>query len=195
MTVITPTADGAAGAIKSGGLRDNAVFKSLFVDPWTYVTGAVALALLNIVLLAATGKGWGVTTSFAYWAGWIWNGIGGDAHAWAYFSDVAKNFNGKNFSFITDRGSLLDLGVVVGALLSVLLASQARIKKVRSWRQVVAALLGGFLMGFGARLSFGCNIGALFTGLPSLSLQGWVFMVFIFLGAAAGSRLLVKYFI
>jgi hypothetical protein len=178
-----------------GGLRGNEVFKTLFVNPWTYVTGAVILALLNIVLVASTGKGWGVTTAFAYWAGWIWNGFGGDAHSWAYFHDVAKAFNAPNASVLTDRASLLDLGVVAGALLSVLLASQARLKKVKSWRQVVAALLGGFLMGFGARLAFGCNIGALFTGLPSLSLQGWVFMVFIFLGAAAGSKLLVRYFI
>jgi len=196
MTIVVPAAGENSGSeTKSASLRENAVFKSLFVDPWTYVTGAVILALLNIVLLAATGKGWGVTTAFAYWAAWIWDAVGGDAHGWAYFRDVAKGFNGANFSFMTDRASLLDLGVVGGALLSVLLASQARIKKVKSWKQVIAAILGGFLMGFGARLSFGCNIGALFTGLPSLSLQGWVFMLFIFLGAVVGSKLLVKYFI
>lgn len=194
MTIVSPS-EARASAIKSGGLRENEVFKALFVNPWTYVTGAVLLALLNIVLLASTGKPWGVTTAFAFWAGWIWNGLGGDAHSWAYFSEVAKPFNGASFSFMTDRASLLDLGVIAGALLSVLLASQARFKKVRSWKQVVAALLGGLLMGFGARLSFGCNIGAMFSGLPSMSLHGWVFMIFIFLGAAAGSKLLVKYFI
>ena len=56
-------------------------------------------------------------------------------------------------------------------------------------------MLGGLLMGFGARLAFGCNIGDLFSGLPALSLHGWVFLVSIFLGAAAGSKLLVRYFI
>ncbi len=50
-------------------------------------------------------------------------------------------------------------------------------------------------MGYGARISFGCNIGgALFSGMASMSLHGWEYLVFIFLGAWAGSKLLVNYF-
>jgi len=50
------------------------------------------------------------------------------------------------------------------------------------------------LMGYGARLTAGCNIGALFSGISSLSLSGWVYAVFLFLGAFIGSKLLVKFF-
>jgi hypothetical protein len=49
-------------------------------------------------------------------------------------------------------------------------------------------------MGYGARIAFGCNIGALFSGIASLSVSGWVYAVFIFFGAIVGSKLLVKYF-
>jgi hypothetical protein len=38
------------------------------------------------------------------------------------------------------------------------------------------------------------NIGALFSGIASLSLSGWVFAAFMFAGAIIGSKLLVKYF-
>ena len=192
------TSAGKPGASRPAGLsniRNNAVFKSLFVNPWTYVTGAVLLALLNIALLASTGKGWGVTTTFAYWSGWIWNMFGGDASNWAYFTEVKKSFTNPELNFFNHSGSIMDLGVIIGALLATLLASQARFKKLKSSKQAVAAILGGLLMGFGARVSFGCNIGAMFTGLPSMSLSGWVFMVFIFIGAAVGSWLLVKFFI
>jgi hypothetical protein len=165
------------------------------VDPWTYTTGAVVLALLNVALVAATGKGWGVTTSLAYWGGWIWEAMGGDPHGWAYFSEVKPAFNKPGFGFAQDAGSLTNAGIVAGALLAALLASQFRAKRLKSRRQVVAAVVGGLVMGIGARLAFGCNIGDMFTGLPSMSLHGWVFMVSIFLGAAAGSKLLVRYFI
>jgi hypothetical protein len=175
--------------------RDHETFKALFVSPWTYTTGAVVLALLNVALMAATGKGWGVTTSFAYWGAWIWRGLGGDPHAWSYFAEVKPAFNAPGFTFFKDAGSLTDLGMIVGALLAALAANQFRVKKLKAGRQVGAAVLGGLLMGFGARLAFGCNIGDLFTGLPSLSLHGWVFLVSLFLGAAAGSKLLVRYFI
>ena len=176
--------------------REHETYKALFVNPWTYMTGAVVLALLNIALVAATGKGWGVTTSLAYWGAWIWQAVGGgDPHQWAYFTEVKPAFNAPGFDLFKDAGSLTNLGMVAGALLAALAASQFRIKRIKSGRQVAAAVLGGLVMGLGARIAFGCNIGDLFTGLPSMSLHGWVFMVAIFLGAAAGSKLLVKYFI
>jgi uncharacterized membrane protein YedE/YeeE len=175
--------------------RDHETFKTLFVNPWTYTTGAVVLALLNVALMAATGKAWGVTTSVTYWGAWIWRSLSGDPHAWPYFAEVKPAFNAPGFSFWNDAGSLTNLGMVVGALLAALGANQFRVKKLKSRRQIGAAMLGGLLMGFGARLAFGCNIGDLFSGLPALSLHGWVFLVSIFLGAAAGSKLLVRYFI
>jgi len=175
--------------------RDHETYKALFVNPWTYMTGAVVLAVLNIALLAATGKAWGVTTSLAYWGGWIWQAVGGDPHGWAYFAEVKPAFNAPGFNFFKDPGSLTNLGIVVGALLSALLASQFRVRRLKSSRQIAAAILGGLVMGLGARMAFGCNIGDLFTAIPSMALHGWVFMVSIFLGAAVGSKLLIKYFI
>jgi hypothetical protein len=74
------------------------------------------------------------------------------------------------------------------------MASQFKIKKIKSKKQIVAATLGGLLMGYGARIAFGCNIGALYSGISSLSLSGWVFAIGMFFGAVVGSKLLVKYF-
>jgi uncharacterized membrane protein YedE/YeeE len=192
---VTLRAAAATAANARPSWREHPTYKALFVNPWTYMTGGVVLALLNIALAAVTGKGWGVTTSLAYWGGWIWQAVGGDPHRWAYFAEVKPAFNATGFNFLKDAGSLTNLGIVAGALLAALLASQFRIKRLKSRRQVAAAVLGGLVMGIGARMAFGCNIGDMFTGLPSMSLHGWVFMVSIFLGAAAGSKLLVKYFI
>ncbi len=173
-------------------LRSNDTYKALLVNPWTYVTGAVVLALLNAALLSSTGKAWGVTTSFAYWGGWAWQAVGGDPKSWLYFNEVKPAF--QKLTLLGDPGTIINLGVIVGALLACLLAGQFKIKAVKSNRQIVAAILGGLLMGIGARLSFGCNIGSLFSAIPSMSLHGWVFMPFMFLGAFLGSRILVKYF-
>jgi len=58
---------------------------------------------------------------------------------------------------------------------------------------VIGAVAGGLLMGYGARLAMGCNIGALFSGTASLSLHGWVFWLFLIVGAYVGSQILVRY--
>ena len=42
----------------------------------------------------------------------------------------------------------------------------------------MAAVLGGLFMGYGARLAFGCNIGALFGGIASGKFT-WLGVVFV----------------
>jgi uncharacterized membrane protein YedE/YeeE len=176
-------------------IRRSETFKTILVHPWSYATGAVLLALLAGSLLESTGKAWGVTTSLTYWGAWAWQLAGGEPHSWAYFKDVYPGFNAPNFNFFNDTGTLIDLGLVFGALAATLLSSQFKIKRLKSNRQIAAAILGGLLMGFGARLSFGCNIGGMFSAVPAMSLNGWVFLLFIFIGAMVGSKLLVTFFI
>jgi uncharacterized membrane protein YedE/YeeE len=157
------------------------------------VIGAVLLSLFQIVTLAATGEPWGVSGAFANWGAWIYTAIGGSVDKWNYFSSEGAQAT-LNSGLLNDPSSIRNLGVIFGALFATLLASQFKIKKIKSKKQIVAAILGGLLMGYGARIGFGCNIGALYSGISSLSLSGWVFAVFLFLGAVVGSKLLVKYF-
>lgn len=174
-------------------IKDNGYYKKFLKEPWTYTAGAVILAALNIAMFSAIGKPWGVTGALTNWGAWIYQAVGGHPESWFFFQQKA-NAAALNGGFWNDAFSIADLGIIFGALLSTLLASQFKIKKIKSWRQVVAAILGGLLMGYGARIAFGCNIGAFFSGVASMSLHGWIYVIFIFLGAWIGSKLLVKYF-
>ena len=68
--------------------------------------------------------------------------------------------------FFSHGGSLMNLGIIVGAFLASLAASQFKIRKIKSVRQVIAAIVGGLLMGYGTRVAFGCNIGLSLVVLP-----------------------------
>ncbi|WP_032122099.1 YeeE/YedE thiosulfate transporter family protein [Clostridium amazonitimonense] len=174
-------------------IKNNPYYKKLLKEPWTYVTGAVILGLLNIGMFASTGKAWGVTTPLSYWGAWIYKFFGGNPESWYYFQQKS-HAAALSGGFINDMHSISNIGIIIGAFLATLLASQFKIKKIKSLKQVIAAVLGGLLMGYGARISFGCNIGALFSGIASMSLHGWMYWIFIFIGAWIGSKLLVKYF-
>jgi len=50
-------------------------------------------------------------------------------------------------------------------------------------------LIGGLLLGYGARLAYGCNIGAYFSGISSASLHGWLWLAAAFVGSILGTRL------
>jgi hypothetical protein len=49
--------------------------------------------------------------------------------------------------------------------------------------------IGGLLLGYGARIAYGCNIGAYFSGIASSSVHGWLWFVAAFAGNAPGTRL------
>src|SRR5262249_58787858 len=56
-------------------------------------------------------------------------------------------------------------------------------------RPLAAAAIGGLLMGWGARLGFGCNIGAFVGGVASGSVHGWVWFAAALAGCSIGIRL------
>lgn len=174
-------------------IEKNQYYATIFKNPFTYVTGAVLLSVLQIALLASSGNPWGVSGPFTNWGAWIFEAFGGSVDKWFYFSSAGAQ-NTLEGGFLNDPGSIQNAGIIIGALAATLLASQFKFKKIKSVKQVVAAVLGGLLMGYGARLAFGCNIGALFSGIASLSLSGWVFALALLAGAFIGSKLLARFF-
>lgn len=163
-----------------------------FKNPWTYITGAVLLSLLQILSLVLTGNPWGVTAAFVNWGAWIYEAFGGNVSNWSYFIEERARVSYET-GFLTDPGTMRNIGIIVGALCSTLIASQFKIKKIKSYKQVIAAALGGLFMGYGSSIASGCNIGAFYSGISSLSLSGWIFGVFLFAGAIIGSKLLLKF--
>ncbi|WP_195714231.1 YeeE/YedE thiosulfate transporter family protein [Paenibacillus sp. GM2] len=174
-------------------ISSNRFYKKLLKEPFTYVTGAVLLGVFATAHLAVFSKGWGVTSAFADWGAWLYQLVGGSVDNWAYFSSEKAQKTLSN-GFMNDGGSIRNLGIILGALLATLFASEFKLKKIRSMKQIFAAILGGLLMGYGARLANGCNIGALFTSISSLSLSGWIFWLFLLVGALIGGKLLAKFF-
>ena len=90
---------------------------------------------------------------------------------------------------LADVTSVMNFGLLAGA--AALTLWQARDKTTAdpySWRQFCAAALAGLLMGYGARLAFGCNIGALFSGTASGSIHGWLWFTAAWIGSHVGIR-------
>ena len=165
-------------------------YETFLKNPWSYVTGAVLLTILALALVIVTGGIWGVTGPFAMWGGKVLSWLGVSTETLQKIgADASK------FAFWKNQPSITNLAIIIGALISTLLAAQFKIKKIKSIKNVIAAIIGGLLMGIGARLAFGCNIGSLFSGFPAFSFHAWVFWILLFAGAFVGSKLLVKFFL
>jgi uncharacterized membrane protein YedE/YeeE len=160
----------------------------LLRGPWPILAGAVALAVLNFVVLALSGKPWGITSAFALWGSQGALGLGFDAESWPYWAAPAAQA-ALHSSVLKDVTSVIDFGIMIGALLAAALAGRFSPGLRIPLRSAVAAILGGIMLGYGARLAYGCNIGAYLSGIVSGSLHGWVWMVAAFAGNMVGTRL------
>ncbi|MDQ7821133.1 MAG: YeeE/YedE thiosulfate transporter family protein, partial [Armatimonadota bacterium] len=73
-----------------------------------------------------------------------------------------------------------------------LLAHEFKVRVPRSPVRYAQSLGGGVLMGYGAGLALGCTVGAFFSAIPSLALNGWVFAASLAAGAWVGVRVLER---
>ena len=156
--------------------------------PWPLVAGAIGLAVVNIATLTIGGRPWGVTSAFALWGAKWFAALGIDVASWSYWTTPAQATALKS-SVLMDVTSVMDFGIILGALLAAILAGRFAPALKISVRSLAAAMLGGLLLGYGARIAYGCNIGAYFSGIASGSLHGWLWLVAAFAGNIFGTRL------
>jgi uncharacterized membrane protein YedE/YeeE len=156
--------------------------------PWPLLLGAVALALLNFATLSIAGRPWGITSAFALWGAKGAQLIGIDPTAWAYWQ-TPGNAKALAESVFADITSVMDFGIIAGAMLASSLAGRFAPSLDIPLRSVLAAVIGGLLLGYGARIAYGCNIGAYFSGIASGSLHGYLWAVAAFAGNVIGVRL------
>jgi hypothetical protein len=84
---------------------------------------------------------------------------------------------------------VMNIGIVLGALIAAGLAGRYAPRFRIPLRALAAAIIGGLLMGYGARIAFGCNIGAFFSGIASTSLHGWLWIAAALPGTWIGIKL------
>ncbi|MCG6111579.1 MAG: YeeE/YedE family protein [Paracoccus sp.] len=156
--------------------------------PWPLIAGAVALVVLNFLTLAISGRPWGITAAFALWGAKIAQLVGIDPTAWGYWQRPA-NAQALQSSIFADITTIMNFGIIAGAMLAASLAGRFAPSLRIPLRSVIAAVVGGLMLGYGARIAYGCNIGAYFSGIASGSLHGYLWAVAAFAGNILGVKL------
>jgi uncharacterized membrane protein YedE/YeeE len=177
-----------AGEAPQRPLWGGLTWRSLLAGPWPLLFSALMLALLNWLTLLVAGHPWTVTWAFTLWgakaaAALGWEPTGSPFWTGGFTSAALER------SIFEDTVSVMDLGIILGALIAAGLAGRFAPGLRIPLRPLLAAVLGGLLMGYGARLSFGCNIGAFFSGVASFSLHGWLWIVCALAGTWLGVKL------
>lgn len=155
--------------------------------PWSLAAGAVALAAVGIATMAVTGRPWGITQAFALWGAKIAAALGTPVES-SYWAPGWRQAQ-LGASVFADATSVMNFGIVIGAMAAAALAGRFRPVLNLTTRDIVTAGIGGLMMGYGARLAYGCNIGAFLGGMVSGSLHGWWWLIWGFFGSFVGTGL------
>ncbi|PSK95958.1 hypothetical protein CLV63_113121 [Murinocardiopsis flavida] len=154
---------------------------------WPMLVGALVLAALGAAVLVVSGGAWGVTSAFNLWGAKALQLAGAHPETWAFWQqpEQAAQLSGP---VLTDKTSLTNIGIMIGAAIAAAAAGAWKLHTGLRWNVAAAAIAGGILMGIGARLAGGCNIGAYLAGIASGSLHGWLWAVVAIAGTWVGLK-------
>ena len=153
-----------------------------------YVIGGFAIGILCVAVFFAGGHPWSVTFGYTVWGAKAATALGFDL-SHAPFWQWPGPKHALTDSVLSDTSSLTDFGMLFGAMAA---AAATKPFAASAWppaKSLLASGIGGLLMGWGARLGFGCNIGAFVGGVASGSLHGWIWLLAAMPGCLVGIRL------
>lgn len=158
----------------------------------TLLLGAVLLAGLAVLNLVIAGQPWGIVYGFGLWGAKAAQA----AHLFdpttnAFWSQATHATNLDQTVFL-DLTTITNLGILAGALL-VFAGKKDNKKGPLTPQQWVVGIIAGLVLGYSSRLAFGCNVGAMVSGVTTGSLHGWIWIVLAFIGSFFGLRIRKRY--
>ncbi len=174
-------------------MSEESVFKSkakelygLFCEKeWNpYITGVV-VAFLSVMIMA-WWRPWGAVGAIRNWGDWIMFGgasiFGSDGGIFGFYDEAPR-------SIFVNSGSVIGIGFVAGAFISACLGKDFALR-IPPYREMVKAVIAGILMGIGATLAGGCNVGGFYNAIGNLGANGFAMMFGLVFGVILGLKLL-----
>jgi hypothetical protein len=153
-----------------------------------WIWGAIGLAALASANLLVAGQPWGVVYGFGLWAAKLSVASGLFDPSSNTFWAQAEHAQRLQETVLLDITSITNIGILAGALW---VRKNDRLSPPMklSAKQWLIALFAGFIMGYASRLAFGCNVGAMLSGISTGSVHGWVWLLMAFCGSILGVKL------
>jgi len=178
-------------AAETVGAELRSVARTVFVDGWAIIPAGAVLGGLNVLLFTAQ-EPWGFTGEVSRWSIAAASLVNLAPPA----LDGVANLPGC--VFVPSDGSFFNhmlflvVGMWFGSFAGALGAGEFKVRIPKRRARYAQSLGGGVLMGHGAGIGMGCTIGAFFSAIPSLAVNGWVFALFLGAGAWIGTQMIQR---
>ncbi len=189
--MVLPSAQPAAGMPESVTDELRVLGRKVFVQGWPILIAGAVLGGLNVLLFAAQ-EPWGFTGEIARWSADMAGFFGAAPPAPQGVTDLPGCVMVPSDGSLVNHMTFMVVGMWVGALAGALGAGEFKLRVPNRPVRYAQSAGGGVLMGYGAGIAMGCTIGAFFSSIPSLAINGWVFAVFLAVGAWMGTLVISR---
>jgi uncharacterized membrane protein YedE/YeeE len=156
----------------------------LMMERWSPYAAGIGIGLLSCVAFLLSDKPIGCSTAFSRTSGMIERLFRGGI--------VAEKAYYKKFAPTIEWEWMLVVGIFIGAFLSAALSGQLQVAWVpQRWASSfgdtpvlrwIVALVGGIVVGIGARWAGGCTSGHGISGSLQLAVSSWLAVLCFFIG-------------
>ncbi|MBN1246836.1 MAG: YeeE/YedE family protein [Anaerolineae bacterium] len=164
----------------------------LTVTRWSPYAVGIGIGVLSWFTFLISNNALGCSTTFARTAGMIEKAFRGER--------VLRRPYYQKVKPTVDWQWMLVLGIVVGAFIASQLSGTFELRWIpQRWAaafgagagsRLIVALVGGVLIGFGARWAGGCTSGHGISGTMQLAISSWVAAICFFIGGIAMAHLI-----
>jgi len=164
----------------------------LALKVWSPYLAGAGIGILSWFTFLLSNKPIGCSTAFTRTSGMIEQALSGKA--------VADQPYYQKFPAKIDWEWMFVLGIVIGSLVSALISGEFQLRLIPSlWMaqfglaffpRFVAALLGGIVLGIGARWAGGCTSGHGISGTLQLAVSSWVAAILFFVSGIITARVI-----
>jgi len=150
-------------------------YSAVFEQEWPAWLAGILIAIIALMVFLWQSP-WGIAAGYHNWGDW--------------FYYLTGAFDERPLNSWLHPVSLSDAGILIGAFASALMARQFKIRPAPKL-EYAKGLVGGILMGSGAAMAKGCNVGGFFSAVAMMSAGGFAMMIGLGAGAWVGLRYLL----
>ncbi|MFO7553741.1 MAG: YeeE/YedE thiosulfate transporter family protein [Desulfobacterales bacterium] len=150
-------------------------YNAVFEQEWPAWLAGMFIAIIALMIFLWQSP-WGIAAGYNNWGDW--------------FYYLVAAYDERPLSPWLHPVSLSNTGILVGAFVSALMARQFKFRQAPKL-EYAKGLIGGMLMGAGAAMAKGCNVGGFFSAVAMLSAGGFAMMIGLGAGAWVGLRYLL----
>jgi uncharacterized membrane protein YedE/YeeE len=161
------------------------LYKIFCETEWNATVTGLVVGFFSVMIMA-WWRPWGAVGAIRNWGDWIMYSItsvlGTEAGFFVYYEEAPG-------ALLANTGSVIGIGFVLGAFVSACVGKEFALR-IPPYREMVKAVIAGLLMGIGATLAGGCNVGGFYNAIGNLGANGFSMMLGLIFGVVLGLKLL-----